>query len=110
MGYGGALSAYKKTRRHGIILTGLQKFILPPIPCYYHNYLLGDLLAAQLSAYFENNIIGEKEPSYSGHPELGEYLVEKVFRPGSRYYWNEMIERATGEKLTAGHYADQYVK
>ena len=87
-----------------------SKIHIASYPCYYHNYLLGDLLAAQLTAYFENNIFGEREPSYSGHPELGEYLVEKVFRPGSRYYWNEMIERATGEKLTAGHYAEQYVK
>jgi peptidyl-dipeptidase A len=87
-----------------------SKIHIATYPCYYHNYLLGDLLAAQLNAYLEDNIFGEKEPSYTGHPELGEYLVEKVFHPGSRYYWNEMIERATGEKLTARHYAEQYVK
>jgi peptidyl-dipeptidase A len=86
-----------------------SKIHIASYPCYYHNYLLGDLLAAQLSAYMEENIFGEKEPSYTGHPEMGEYLVEKVFRPGSRYYWNEMIERATGEKLTARFYAAQYV-
>ena len=87
-----------------------SKIHIASYPCYYHNYLLGDLLAAQLNAYIQENILGEMESSYTGHPELGEYLVENVFKPGSRYYWNEMIERATGEKLTARHYADQYVK
>ncbi|MBN1414832.1 MAG: M2 family metallopeptidase [Bacteroidales bacterium] len=87
-----------------------SKIHIASYPCYYHNYMLGDLLAAQLNAYMEKNLFGEKEPCYSGHPELGEYLIEKVFKPGSRYYWNEMIEKATGEKLTARHYAEQYVR
>jgi peptidyl-dipeptidase A len=29
--------------------------------------------------------------------------------PGMRYEWNEMIEKATGEKLTAKYYASQVV-
>jgi peptidyl-dipeptidase A len=87
-----------------------SKIHIASYPCYYHNYLLGDLLAAQLNAYLEKNIFGEKEPCFTGHPELGEYLVEKVFKPGSRYYWNEMIGKATGEKLTARYYAEQYVE
>jgi peptidyl-dipeptidase A len=57
----------------------------------------------------EENIIGHKDPCYSGHTEIGDYMKEKVFKPGSRYYWNEMIERATGEKLTAKYYAQQFV-
>ena len=78
-----------------------SKIHIASYPCYYHNYQLGELLASQLNAYIGENIIGEKEPSITGHPEVGEFLVEKVFKPGSRYYWNEMIEKATGEKLTA---------
>jgi peptidyl-dipeptidase A len=58
----------------------------------------------------EENILGEKDPGYTGQPEIGEFLKEKVFKPGSRYYWNEMIEKATGEKLTANYYAEQYVR
>jgi peptidyl-dipeptidase A len=85
------------------------KIHIATVPCYYHNYLLGDLLAMQLDAYMEENIIGHKDPCYSGHTEIGDYMKEKVFKPGSRYYWNEMIERATGEKLTAKYYAQQFV-
>ncbi len=86
-----------------------SKIHIATAPCYYHNYLLGDLLALQLNAYMEENIIGHKDPCYTGHTEVGDYLKEKVFKPGCRYYWNDMIERATGEKLTAKYYARQFV-
>jgi peptidyl-dipeptidase A len=77
-------------------------------PCYYHNYLLGEMLASQLYIYISKNI--SKDGSFAGKKEVGDYLRDKVFMPGSRYYWNDMIERATGEKLTAKYYALQFVK
>ena len=77
-------------------------------PCYYHNYLLGELLASQLNSYILTNITND--PSFVGEKAVGEYLKEKVFMPGARYQWNDMIEKATGEKLTAKHYAKQFVK
>lgn len=82
-------------------------------PCYYHNYLLGELLASQLNAYIVNNIVSSddiRNPVFTGSQELGKFLIEKVFKPGRKYYWNEMIEKATGEKLTAKYYAEQFVK
>ena len=45
-----------------------------------------------------------------GEKAVGDYLKEKVFKPGARYYWNDMIERSTGEKLTAKYYAKQFVQ
>jgi len=36
--------------------------------------------------------------------------MENYFKHGAKYPWNEMIEKATGEKLTAKYYADQFVK
>jgi peptidyl-dipeptidase A len=77
-------------------------------PCYYHNYILGDLLASQLYSYITKNITDNK--SLAADKKAGNYLKEKVFLPGSRYYWNDMIEKATGEKLTAKYYAEQFVK
>ena len=77
-------------------------------PCYYHNYLLGELLASQFYAYVTTGIT--KNPSFTGDKAAGDYFREKVFKPGSRYYWNEMIGKATGEKLTAKYYAKQFVK
>ena len=77
-------------------------------PCYYHNYLLGELLASQLYYYMSANIT--KNQSFVGEKAVGDYLKEKVFMPGARYYWNDMIEKATGEKLTARYYAKQFVE
>lgn len=82
-------------------------------PCYYHNYLMGELMASQLYYYMVKNILKSddyKNQSFNNQPEIGKYLIEKVFAPGSRYYWNDMIEKATGEKLTPKYYAEQFVK
>ena len=77
-------------------------------PCYYHNYLLGELLASQLYLYLTTNIA--KNQSFVGEKAVGNFLKEKVFIPGARYQWNDMIKRATGEKLTAKYYAKQFVQ
>jgi peptidyl-dipeptidase A len=77
-------------------------------PCYYHNYLLGELLASQLYYYITSNVT--KNHSFTGEKAVGNYLKEKIFMPGAKYSWNDMIEKATGEKLTAKYYARQFVK
>ncbi len=82
-------------------------------PCYYHNYLLGELLASQLYYTITEKVLKSKHPeteSFTGRPEVGKFLIEKVFAPGDRYFWNDMIEKATGEKLTAKYYAKQFVQ
>jgi peptidyl-dipeptidase A len=82
-------------------------------PCYYHNYLLGELLASQLYYYMVKNIVKSddyKFQSFTGNKEIGTFLKEKVFAPGNQIYWNDMIEKATGEKLTPKYYAKQFVK
>ncbi|HOY38946.1 MAG: M2 family metallopeptidase [Bacteroidales bacterium] len=81
-------------------------------PCYYHNYLLGELLASQLNYYICTQILKTDDfnhQSFAGNEEVGKFLTEKVFMPGARYHWNEMIEKATGEKLTAKYYAMQFI-
>jgi len=82
-------------------------------PCYYHNYLMGELLASQLSYYVAKNYYNTEDlnnVSFTNNPEVGKYMVEKVFKPGMKYEWNDMIEKATGEKLTAKYYAKQFVR
>jgi len=90
-----------------------SKIHIATVPCYYHNYLLGELLASQLYYYITRNIVKSedyKNQSFYGKAEVGKYLKEKVFGPGLKYFWNDMIEKATGEKLTAKYYAQQFVK
>lgn len=82
-------------------------------PAYYHNYLLGELLASQLSFYINKNILNSENPmdqSFKGRTEVGKYLKENIFEEGNKFYWDEMIEKATGEKLTAKYFAQQFIK
>jgi peptidyl-dipeptidase A len=88
------------------------KIHIAAYPCYYHNYLLGELLASQLHYYIVTNMIKSEDfkmQSYAGNKEVGTYLKEKVFMSGAKWYWNDMIEKATGERLTAKYYAKQFV-
>ena len=81
--------------------------------CYYHNYLMGEIFASKLFYYISDNILKNndyKNLSFVNHPEVGQYLKEKIFMPGSLYQWNDMIQKATGEKLTAKYYAKQFVE
>lgn len=81
-------------------------------PAYYHNYLMGELLASQLYYYITHHVLQGDSPavrSFANQKAVGRYLTEKIFMPGKRYYWDDMIEKATGEKLTAKYYAQQFV-
>jgi len=81
-------------------------------PCYYHNYMLGELLASQLHHHIVHNILkleSDKDVSYVGKREVGDFLREKAFEQGAVYRWNDMIERATGEPLTPKYFADEFV-
>ncbi len=81
-------------------------------PCYYHNYMLGELLASQLHDHIITNILkldSDEGVSYINEKKVGNFLREKVFEPGSVYHWNEMIRRATGEELTPKYFVAEFV-
>jgi peptidyl-dipeptidase A len=84
-----------------------SKIHLASSPVYYQNYVLGELMASQLLQYVHRNVA--RSESYVGNPLVGDYLVEKVFRPGARYDWNTMLTYATGEQLNPAHFIGQFV-
>ena len=82
-------------------------------PCYYHNYMMGELLASQLHNYIVQKVLmlkSDENVSYVGQKEVGDFIREKVLEPGAVYQWNEMIRRATGEPLTPKYFVEQFVK
>jgi peptidyl-dipeptidase A len=82
-------------------------------PVYYHNYVLGELLASQLHHHIVHNVLlldSDKDVSYVGRRKAGDYLRKNVFEAGSVYHWNEMIRRATGEELAPKYFVAQFVK
>jgi len=78
-----------------------SKIHIAVAPVYYHNYLLGDMLASQLAATAESEhggLIGSKG--------AGDFLVDDLFKPGASLRWDALIEGATGRPLGAEDFAD----
>ncbi|MFH1108440.1 MAG: M2 family metallopeptidase [Planctomycetota bacterium] len=85
------------------------KFHLFTNPVYYHNYLLGELFAAQIRNYLLTRVLreGDTATGLCGRPEVGAYLREQVFGPGNLYSWRDITVRATGEPLTAKYFSEE---
>lgn len=81
-------------------------------PAYYHNYILGELLASQLQYFISNKVLNKRGNARSFYNEknVGDYLQNLFFGYGAIYSWNELIEKATGEKLNPKYYADEFCK
>lgn len=82
-------------------------------PAYYHNYMLGEILASQLHNYITTKVIkveNNDHESFVGRHEVGDYLKHLFFSYGALFPWNELILKATGEELTPRYYAEQFVK
>lgn len=69
-------------------------------PVYYHTYLYGKLVAAQLRATLEREAGG-----IVGQGDAGRFLTERLFRPGLGRRWDKLVEDVTGESLTARFFA-----
>jgi peptidyl-dipeptidase A len=83
-----------------------SKSHLSTSPAYYQNYVLGELMASQVLQFIHREVA--KSKSYVGNQETGRFLVEKIFKPGSRYEWNGLLEYATGEALNPEHFIKQF--
>src|SRR5690606_4931137 len=76
-------------------------------PAYYQNYVLGELMASQVLRHIYERVVGHE--SFVGNAEVGNFLIEKIFKPGARFHWNEMLRQATGEPLNPEHFVKQFV-
>ena len=82
-------------------------------PCYYHNYLLGELFASQMHNTLVKDILKletDSEVSYVDRKKVSQFFQNKIFEPGAKYPWNKMITLATGEPLNPKFFVEQFVK
>lgn len=77
------------------------KIHLALAPVYYHNYLLGELMASQLTHAMREG--------GTGADAVGDFLRESVFVHGASLPWNELLVASTGATLAARHFVDQFV-
>jgi peptidyl-dipeptidase A len=81
-------------------------------PCYYHNYMLGELLASQMHHYLVHQVLkldSDENVSYVGQKKVGDFMSEKIYKVSAVYPWNQMIERATGEPLTPKYFVAEFI-
>lgn len=73
-------------------------FVIAPV--YYHNYMLGELFAAQVRKSLEAQ-------SQNDLKEFGRLLREKVFQPGDSLPWQDFVKEATGEPLSVNAFISE---
>jgi peptidyl-dipeptidase A len=78
-------------------------------PVYYHNYLLGAMIAAQLRDHMVNQVVGGSSEAYVSDERIGQFMVKRLFRPGATRDWRGWLHHATGEALSAGAYVMRLV-
>lgn len=71
-------------------------------PVYYHNYLLGEMLASQLQRMLVRETGNPvSRDAWLADPRAGAALVERLYRPGKSLDWRALVQRATGVALEA---------
>jgi peptidyl-dipeptidase A len=89
------------------------KIHLAQYPCYYHNYMLGELAASQILNAICRRVMHQdslSELSFAGKVAIGDYLRREIFRAGSRLHWNDLLKQATGEGLTPRYFVEEFVR
>jgi peptidyl-dipeptidase A len=79
-------------------------------PVYYHNYMLGEMMASQLQAHLRRVVLGggpDADARYVTSPAVGAFLVERLYRGGRSHDWRETLRRATGGALTAAAFVEE---
>lgn len=76
-------------------------------PCYYHNYLMGELFASQVHRTIAETVLQQKpyDAVYVNQPAVGEFLKEKIIAPGATLDWNALTKFATGSDLNPTAFA-----
>jgi peptidyl-dipeptidase A len=87
-----------------------SKIHLSLSPVYYHNYLLGEMMASQVSAAIRRETGLPPERSVGGEPRVGAFFRDRIFAPGASVPWNEHLQRATGEPLDPRWFVEQFVE
>jgi peptidyl-dipeptidase A len=83
------------------------KIHLGTSPVYYQNYLLGEWMASQFFHALQS--IGEASHPLVNNAHAGSFLRERIFRPGARYHWQDLLEQATGERLNVERFLEPFV-
>ncbi|NMC68643.1 MAG: M2 family metallopeptidase [Myxococcales bacterium] len=86
------------------------KIHVATVPVYYHNYLMGEMMAAQILEAVAREVYGGapvEEVIFYGKPEAGRFLIDRIFSRGHVVRWDDLIVEATGEPLGPRAFVEQ---
>jgi peptidyl-dipeptidase A len=79
-------------------------------PVYYHNYMLGEMMASQLQSHILRRVVGDGEGAWErfvASREVGAFLIERLYRSGKAMDWRDTLRQATGGALSASAFVDE---
>lgn len=79
------------------------------LSCYVQNYILADIVAAQIKHTVELNVLNGGTLPLQNNKKVGEYLVNRLFRYGDLFPWKKLIEKSTGEPLNSQYFVNELV-
>ncbi len=79
---------------------------LTSLPCYVQNYILADIVAAQLKHAIDIRVLEGGSLKMTNNKKVGEYLIDNLFRHGDLVPWEKLIEKSTGEPLRPDYYVN----
>jgi len=87
-----------------------SKIHIVSAPCYYHNYMMGELFASQVHHTIAREVLQTRpdRASYVNRKEVGNFLKTRIFASGRIDPWNVLTEKATGARLNARAFAEDF--
>ncbi|GBD36370.1 hypothetical protein HRbin36_01493 [bacterium HR36] len=84
-----------------------SKIHIVSAPCYYHNYMLGEMFACQVHHTIAREVLHTTPDKalYVNRKEVGNFLKEKIFGAGRSLTWQELTRFATGQDLSPKAFA-----
>jgi peptidyl-dipeptidase A len=80
------------------------KYHIGLAPVYYFSYLLGEMFASSI----EEALMEKSGSKNIASEEAGRFLQEKLFHPGNRMNWSQLVEHVVGKPLTSDAWVRQY--
>jgi peptidyl-dipeptidase A len=75
-------------------------------PVYYFSYLLGEMFASAI----QEALVRECGEEALTSEKAGHFLKERLFRPGNRMNWSDLVQYVTGHSLTPDAWLKEYTQ
>jgi peptidyl-dipeptidase A len=82
------------------------KYHIGLAPVYYFSYLLGEMFASSIQECLEKTC-GD---ACLSTPAAGKFLREKLFFPGNRMPWSELVRHVTGGPLSGDAWIKEFAR